>query len=186
MMKEIAMIHNLIHYLKKDQWSGYVVGTLLATLSLGSFIFLNHMLGTSSTFITISAALLYLIAPNYVTTNTYYVSHLDQSSWINWQAALVIGLFVGAYVAGRLYKKITPSLIPPLWKANFGSNPYTRAIGAFIGGVFIMFGARLAGGCTSGHAITGGMQLVVSSWIFMIAVFAIGIPTAFILYPRKG
>lgn len=176
----------MVNYLKQNRWSPYMVGVLLAILSVASFYFLHHMLGTSTTFVYLAAALLYLIAPGHVENNPYYAQYLNQDSWITWQGASVIGLFIGAYVAGRLYHKLSPSFVPPLWQQNFGSSIYKRALGAFIGGIFIMFGARLAGGCTSGHAITGGMQLAVSGWIFMIAVFVIAIPTAFLLYTKKG
>ena len=55
---------------------------------------------------------------------------------------------------------------------------------AFVGGVILMFGARLAGGCTSGHGISGSLQLAISGWTFFIAVFVAGIVTAFSLYGK--
>jgi uncharacterized membrane protein YedE/YeeE len=48
----------------------------------------------------------------------------------------------------------------------------TRWIGAFAGGALMGFGARMARGCTSGQALSGGATLSAGSWIFMIAVFA--------------
>ena len=56
----------------------------------------------------------------------------------------------------------------------------------FLGGAVLLFGARLAGGCTSGHSLSGGLQLAVSSWIFTASMFAAGVATAFALYGRKG
>ena len=53
---------------------------------------------------------------------------------------------------------------------------------AFTGGLLLLFGARLAGGCTSGHVISGISQLTVGSFIFGIAIFASGIVTAKMLY----
>jgi uncharacterized protein len=50
----------------------------------------------------------------------------------------------------------------------------------------MLFGARLAGGCTSGHGISGGLQLALSSWVFMISLFSSGIIIALILYPKAG
>ena len=49
---------------------------------------------------------------------------------------------------------------------------------AFIGGVLIVFGARLAGGCTSGHIISGMTQLAVSGFIFAATVFGGGMLAA--------
>ena len=51
---------------------------------------------------------------------------------------------------------------------------------SFIGGFLVILGARFAGGCTSGHAISGGIQLAASGYLFMLGVFALGIPTAFL------
>jgi len=49
-----------------------------------------------------------------------------------------------------------------------------------------MFGARLAQGCTSGHGISGSLQLAVSSWVFVGAFFAVGLATALLLFGREG
>jgi uncharacterized membrane protein YedE/YeeE len=61
-----------------------------------------------------------------------------------------------------------------------------RYIGAFLGGALMMFGARMAGGCTSGHGITGTLQLALSSWIFVFVLFATGIATAWFIFGRGG
>jgi uncharacterized membrane protein YedE/YeeE len=52
----------------------------------------------------------------------------------------------------------------------------------FAGGVLMAFGARLAGGCTSGHGISGTLQLNAGSWLTVIAMFVGGIATAMLLY----
>ena len=48
----------------------------------------------------------------------------------------------------------------------------TRWMMAFLGGMLMGYGARLARGCTSGQALSGGAVLSVGSWAFMFAVFA--------------
>jgi uncharacterized membrane protein YedE/YeeE len=48
--------------------------------------------------------------------------------------------------------------------------------------VVIIYGARLADGCTSGHGISGSLQLAVSSWTFFLVLFAAGIATAWVLF----
>ena len=55
-------------------------------------------------------------------------------------------------------------------------------IAAFVGGIIILYGARLAGGCTSGHGISGTLQLAVSSWVFFISMFGTGIATAALMF----
>ncbi|MCA9168672.1 MAG: YeeE/YedE family protein, partial [Planctomycetales bacterium] len=56
-----------------------------------------------------------------------------------------------------------------------------RAAAAFVGGATLMFGARLAGGCTSGHGISGALQLAASGWVFFAAVFVSGVVTTMAL-----
>ena len=53
---------------------------------------------------------------------------------------------------------------------------------AFLGGAILLFGARLAGGCTSGHGISGTLQLALSGWIFFPVMFGAGIVTARLLF----
>ena len=57
---------------------------------------------------------------------------------------------------------------------------------AFVGGAIIMYGARMAGGCTSGHGISGSLQLAVSSWVFFLTMFAAGVVTALILFRKPA
>jgi uncharacterized membrane protein YedE/YeeE len=49
-----------------------------------------------------------------------------------------------------------------------------------------MFGARLAGGCTSGHGISGSLQLALSGWVFFASVFVSGILTALLLFGKEN
>ena len=57
---------------------------------------------------------------------------------------------------------------------------------AFLGGVILMFGARLAGGCASGHGISGSLQLALSGWVFFASVFVSGILTALMLFGKEN
>ena len=50
----------------------------------------------------------------------------------------------------------------------------------------MMFGARLAQGCTSGHGISRALQLALSSWIFVVLLFAAGTVVTFLLYGREA
>jgi uncharacterized membrane protein YedE/YeeE len=60
--------------------------------------------------------------------------------------------------------------------------PFARWIVAFIGGIVMGIGARWANGCTSGHGISGTLQLAVSSWLAAICFFIGGIVTAMLIY----
>jgi uncharacterized membrane protein YedE/YeeE len=43
---------------------------------------------------------------------------------------------------------------------------------AFLGGTIMVYGARMARGCTSGQALSGGATLSAGSWALMMAIFA--------------
>jgi uncharacterized membrane protein YedE/YeeE len=60
-----------------------------------------------------------------------------------------------------------------------------RLIWAFFGGFLLLFGARTAGGCTSGHVISGGMQLAASSMLFAFFVFASFLATGKMFYRKR-
>ncbi|MBT8043399.1 MAG: YeeE/YedE family protein, partial [Verrucomicrobiae bacterium] len=65
-----------------------------------------------------------------------------------------------------------------VWKERMGGSVTRRYVGAFLGGAILLFGARLAGGCTSGHAISGSLQLAASGWIFFAVMMVSGVVTA--------
>jgi uncharacterized membrane protein YedE/YeeE len=71
-----------------------------------------------------------------------------------------------------------------MWKSKYGAGVGKRAVVAFIGGIVAMYGARLAGGCPSGHGLSGLIQLSVSGFIAAACFFGAGIFMASIVYPR--
>jgi len=93
----------------------------------------------------------------------------------------VAGALLSALLGG-VFKFSAESSV---WTASFGPSKTKRLIAAFLGGIIIMYGARLADGCTSGHGISGCLQLAVSGWLFFIVMFASGILTAKLLYGRS-
>ena len=76
--------------------------------------------------------------------------------------------------------------MPPMWQAQFGSSHAKRYGAAFLGGAMLLFGARLAGGCTSGHMISGISQLALSSFIFGVVTFGAAILMAKFLYRERA
>jgi uncharacterized membrane protein YedE/YeeE len=74
--------------------------------------------------------------------------------------------------------------LPRTWVDRFGDNSARRWGVGVLGGIFVGFGARLADGCTSGHALSGGLQLAVSSWIFLAAMMLSGMTMARFIFRR--
>ena len=76
--------------------------------------------------------------------------------------------------------------MPALWRANYGDTPALRYAVAFLGGFVVLYGARLAGGCTSGHMMSGMMQTALSGYIFAAGAFAAAIPVSILMFKKEA
>lgn len=171
------------------RWSPYIVGLGIGVLSWITFAFMGKALGTSTTMVHASGLVCGVAAPDYVRNNTYYQSELNPAKskmMFDWQWFLVLGVFGGAFTAAKLGQSHRAEHVPSLWAARFGPSKLIRYVAAFVGGVILIYGARMAGGCTSGHGISGSLQLALSSWTFFVAMFVSGVATAFALFGLKG
>jgi hypothetical protein len=176
--------------LTMKRWSPYVVGVGIGVLSWITFAVMGKALGTSTTMVRAAGAMERVVAPDRVADSAYYAKYLGTSAearpFVEWQFAMVIMMIVGAFLAARLAGSKFREHVPELWKWRFGPSRSIRYGAAFLGGAVALFGARLAGGCTSGHGISGGLQLAVSSWTFFGAMFISGVAAAFLLYGMEG
>ena len=164
-------------------WSPYAVGIGIGVLSWLSFLILRHPLSCSTSFAKTSGMIERLLRGKEVEQKPYY-QKIKLS--INWQWMLVLGIVFGALLSAVLSGDFAWEWVPSLWGAHFGNSPFIRLVGAVVGGIFLGFGARWADGCTSGHGISGTMQLTVSSWISAIFFFVGGILAAFFLFGLVG
>lgn len=180
-------IKNLI---KKPRWSPYWVGAGIGVLSWVTFGLMGKALGVSTTLVRAAGALEKIVAETHVYSNEYFTRYLgtavDPKPVFEWQFALVVMLVLGAFFSAWLSGEKFREEVPRLWEWRFGSSRRLRNVAAFFGGVILLFGARLAGGCTSGHGISGSMQLAISSWSFFLSMFVAGVVTAFMLYGKNG
>lgn len=153
-------------------WSPYVAGVALGLVLLASFLIMGFGLGSSAAPTRIAVAAAHLVAPAAIESNGYLGTYVANGSnpFEAWMIFEVIGLFLGgllgAYTAGRLER--------PKFDRGPNIGAGARIAFAISGGIIMGFAARLARGCTSGQALTGGALLSVGSWIFMFAVFAGG------------
>lgn len=148
--------------------------TLGATFGVVSAlsIWLWGPIGVSGTYPRFIGAVLRRVAPGYAAANPYLVK---MGEFFKPESVLVIGLLIGGFLASRLGRDPKPVLE----MVHAGEKtPAARYRDAFIGGFLIIVGSRIAGGCTSGHIISGITQLSVSGLIFAAGVFATGIITA--------
>jgi hypothetical protein len=170
-----------MYWLRLRSWSPYVVGSLIGVLSWFTFATADKALGVSTTFVRAAGLAEQAIAPAHVQANAYFMS---KGVKVDWQMMLVIGIIAGTFLSAWFSKGLRIERVPDLWRARFGNSVALRYAMAFVGGLILIFGARLAGGCTSGHGISGALQLALSGWTFFMAVFAAGIATAFALYGK--
>ena len=89
-------------------------------------------------------------------------------------------------VAAKSGGEFSGNWLPQMWTDKFGDSIWLRAGIGFVGGLLMAFGARMAGGCTSGHGISGTMQLNVASWIAVICFFIGGVVVANLLFRVGG
>lgn len=158
-----------------------VLGVLFGVLSAAA-IALYGPIGVSGTYPRFIGAILRRLAPTYAAANPYLVK---MGSLVTTETMLVVGLLIGGFIASRIGG--TPyraGAIEPVHASETTSG--RRYVDAFLGGLLIIFGARLAGGCTSGHIISGITQLSVSGVLFGAAVFGGGMFTARLLKPWAG
>ncbi len=153
---------------KEKTWSPFAVGALIGILMVISYYFAGTFLGISSAFVKIAS-----IFSSFDISKDYF------------ELTVIMGVVIGAFLSSYLSNSFTKELVPSIWKKNFGDSFTLRAFFAFIGGIVIIFGARIAGGCTSGKSIASGLQLLVPAWIFTACLFAAASATAFILYRNK-
>ncbi len=168
--------------LRMKRWSPYVVGGLIGVLSWFAFVSADRPIGASTAIARTAGMAVNAVAPAHVAENAYFTKFKPV---VDWEWMLVAGLALGAWISARLSKDTPAETVDPLWSRRFGASRAVRYAGAFIGGVLLMFGARLAGGCTSGHGISGSLQLALSGWVFFAVVFASGITTAFLLFGKE-
>jgi uncharacterized membrane protein YedE/YeeE len=96
---------------------------------------------------------------------------------------LVLSIPLGAFLAALLTRRLSRRDLPEPWRSVFGPSRLLRFSAAFLGGFLLLFGARLAGGCTSGHILSGVSQLALSSILFFAAAFGSAVLVARTLYP---
>jgi len=174
--------------MNRKTWNPYVAGALAGLLLILSVLVAGKYLGASTTFARSAAVIEKSVGIDtsgieYFTTKK---GKYGPGSLPNWQLLFVVGVFAGSLIsalAGRTFEIVK---VPPMWVKRFGPGPAKRAIAAFIGGAVGLFGVRLAGGCPSGHGLSGLAQLAVSGFIAMAFFFLAGLITARILYKGKG
>lgn len=166
-------------WLNQVSWSPYVVGIGIGVLSWFTFLISGNSLGCSTSFARSAGMIEKLLKGKDVESRLYYQ---EFKPVVDWQWMLVVGMIIGALISSLLSGDFQWQWIPPRWEAAFGTNRLIRIAVALLGGILLGFGSRWGDGCTSGHGISGTMQLAVSSWISAICFFIGGVLAALFIF----
>jgi len=161
------------------RWSPYVVGIGIGVLSWVAFYISDKPLGCSTAFARSSGMLEMLFRKERTKERPYF---REFAPVIDWEWMLVLGVVIGAFVSAISSGSFSLIWVPELWSSSFGPHAFPRLMTALNGGILLGFGARWAGGCTSGHGISGTLQLAVSGWVAVVCFFIGGVVTAFMIY----
>ena len=161
---------------KISWWQGGILmaGVILFTFSIFGA---DRPLGCST-------AIPYISSELFGLEDYEYIDTIKESG--AWELVMLSGTIVGGlFVSLFITKSFGFKAVPSLWREKKGPSVAKRFLWSFIGGFLIVLGARMAGGCTSGHMLSGIPQTAVSGLVFggftMLALFT----TGYFFY-RKG
>jgi len=147
----------------------YLAGFGLGLVLLTAFVVMGRGLGASGAFTSAVATTVQAVAPAHAQGNAFYAEYLGdgtRSPLKDWLVFEVLGVFLGGLISGAFAHRL---------RLTVEKGPHVstaaRLTLAFIGGALMGAAAKIALGCTSGQALTGGALLNLGSWVFMICVF---------------
>lgn len=149
-------------------WNPYKAGFALGLVLLATFVLIGRGLGASGAFLRVTAEGVRTVAPAHAAANPVLRGASDSGDGLSgWLVVEIAGVLIGgALSAGQAGR----------WRSIVERGPGTVRLArlglAFGGGAIMGIGARLARGCTSGQALSGGAVLAAGSWVFMLALFA--------------
>jgi len=159
----------------------YIGGVATGILLFLSVLFFKKYFGASTSFVRLDSVFLSKIGSSLAETNSYFKKY----PVIDWQILFVIGIAIGAFISSKINGNFKIQAVPDTWKELKGTNKGKRFLFAFIGGAVSVFGARLAGGCPSGHGISGIAQLSIGSMLSLAFFIIGGLVTAKLFYKRE-
>lgn len=174
----------ILNYIRKETWSPYIAGILLGFVGILAVWLTNSLLGASGAFENLAGLIGKAIKPKWF-DNMYF--NFIMPPGITNGVILLIGIFfggmLGAATSGTLkWGKKDAANSDEQWKRIIGPQTWKRWLLGFIGAIVLEYAAGIAGGCTSGLAISGGMLLAPAAFLFIAGMFASGILTALVIY----
>jgi len=148
----------------------YLGGIGLGLVLLAAYVLMGRGLGASGAVTSFVAWVVSRVAPGHASANEFFTEYLEGGlgyplkTWLMFE---ILGVLAGGFISGALAHRLSRTV---------ERGPRISVAGrlgfAFAGGALMGFGAKLARGCTSGQALSGGAVLNAGSWAFMMMVFA--------------
>jgi uncharacterized membrane protein YedE/YeeE len=160
-------------------WSPYLAGVLTGGVIILSAWIAKQYFGASTCFVRVAGYFERFMSADQVTAPEYFRRFVPS---VDWQVMMVFGILIGSFISSITSGSFQIRAVPDMWAGRFGASPVKRGAVAFLGGIVLMFGARLAGGCPSGYGLGALVQLAVSGLVVLICFFIGGISVALILY----
>ncbi|MEP1327500.1 YeeE/YedE thiosulfate transporter family protein [Pseudophaeobacter sp.] len=152
------------------------------------FVILDGIIGDA-----VNSELVTQTDEGYTSTNAYLAKSNGKyaksvANPLNYSFVFVLAMALGGFLSMRLRGGLDQAerSMPALWRANFGDSTFKRYALVFLGGFVVLYGARLAGGCTSGHMMSGMMQTSLSGYVFAAGAFAAGVPVSLMLFKKEA
>lgn len=146
----------------------YLGGLLLGLVLFFSFFLTGSGLGASGGLSRYIAFIEDLIAPGHVDRVPYLIEMAggQKNPLDSWIVFVTTGVIIGGFVSGTVHgrTKVETNKGPNISKGQ-------RWLFSFLGGLLFTYGARMARGCTSGQALSGGSTLSAGSWAVMFSIF---------------
>ncbi|MGA8649855.1 MAG: YeeE/YedE thiosulfate transporter family protein [Xanthobacteraceae bacterium] len=169
---------------RRIDWTPYLMGAGIGVLSWIVFAVADDPLGITTALSAVAGfAAMPFAGAAAVWHNSYWAQTVPSLSY---GSIFLVGVILGALAASVAARQFHIETVPAAWRQRFGPSVAVRFAAAFIGGALEMYGARLAGGCASGHGISGTLQLALSSWVFTILMFGTAILVGSCLFGQSG
>ena len=166
--------------MKEKVWSPWAAGVLLGLTAIASYVLVDKTVGSSGGIESIDSILLKTFHLNLA--NSMYFK-FQMPPVVSFQIILFVGMLLGAFVSSKWSKDFKFRMMPDQqWTQTFGPSKLKRWALIFLGGIIIEYSAGIAGGCTSGLAISGTMQLSPAGLLFIVGLLVSGIITTKLLY----
>ncbi|MEO9484443.1 MAG: YeeE/YedE thiosulfate transporter family protein [Ekhidna sp.] len=150
-------------------WNPYASGVGLGLVLLAAFVVMGRGIGASGAMTSVVATGVQVVSESHAEANSFYAGYLGDGTihpLKDWLVFEVLGVLLGGFISGKLAHRTKIKI-----EKGAAISNKRRLLFAFIGGIIMAFGTKLARGCTSGQALTGGAMMNVGSWLFMITLF---------------